>query len=136
MIPHATSPLIDAGDSTKNDEETDIAGQMRKMDGLNDGTVRIDIGAYEHQAVLTVVGSGINPSRLYPNPAADVLNIAVDGAVINQVIIYSLSGDKILSQKMQGREKQQLDISKLASGVYILNINTDKGNSQHQIIKY
>tara|TARA_B100000925_G_scaffold291874_1_gene282092 strand:- start:4068 stop:4238 length:171 start_codon:yes stop_codon:yes gene_type:complete len=55
--------------------------------------------------------------------------------VIEQVAIYNLSGEKIMSQKTQGRKKQQLDISNLASGVYIIHIGSDQGSSQQKLVK-
>lgn len=46
----AGSPCIDAGTENVSTElsETDIDGQVRLQDSDNDGTVRIDMGAFEH----------------------------------------------------------------------------------------
>lgn len=128
LVPSGTSPLIDAGDNTKNNEETDITGGTRIL-----GTA-IDIGAYEHQVVLHRDGSDVETLTIHPNPITDVLNIELDGGMIEQVFIYSLSGENIMSQKMQGGNKQQLDISNLVSGVYIISIRTDRGSSQQKLV--
>ena len=129
MVPREGSPLVDAGDDTKNEEETDIIGNIRMLGAA------IDIGAYEAQASLDSHVTDLSTSTIHPNPATYVLNIEVDGAV-DQIIIYSLSGDKILSQKIQGRKKLQLDISNLPSGIYIISTFSDQGSSQQKLIKY
>jgi hypothetical protein len=46
----AGSPVIDSGDnSAPNLPLKDLAGKPRIVDGNNDGTATIDIGAYEFQ---------------------------------------------------------------------------------------
>ena len=129
LVPIGTIPLIDAGDDDKNEQETDVTGGVRIR-----GTA-IDIGAYEVQPILSSDILDVNISTIHPNPATDVLNIEVHSGVIEQVAIYNLSGEKIMSQKTQGRKKQQLDISNLASGVYIIHIGSDQGSSQQKLVK-
>jgi len=47
----STSPCIDAGDNSlvPTDVDKDLDGKPRIVDGNNDGTATVDIGAYEHQ---------------------------------------------------------------------------------------
>jgi len=46
-----TSPCIDAGDNTlvPGGVDKDLDGNQRIVDGDNDGTATVDIGAYEYQ---------------------------------------------------------------------------------------
>ena len=127
-VPSATSPLIDAGVDGENEEENDITGGVRIMGRA------IDIGAYEVQSTLSSGIPDVNISTIHPNPATDVLNIEVHRGVIELVFIYNLSGEKIMSKKIQGRKKLQLDINNLASGVYIIGILSDQGSSQQQLV--
>jgi len=46
------SPVIDQGDSNVNDEAFDLAGSPRQIDGDTDGTITIDLGAYEFQTFV------------------------------------------------------------------------------------
>jgi len=62
LVPSSTSPLVDAGVDSQNEEETDITGGDRVM-----GTA-IDIGAYEDQTSLSSDMPSVETTTLYPNP--------------------------------------------------------------------
>ncbi|WP_162902929.1 GEVED domain-containing protein [Taibaiella koreensis] len=64
--------------------------------------------------------------RLYPNPGKDhvVIN-ANSGVRITQIDIYNLTGQRILST--QAGDKQTIDVSSWANGIYHVVIATDKG---------
>ncbi len=70
------------------------------------------------------------PLLLYPNPASTTLHIEMaNGLAISQLNIYSISGTKMDFQYDNG----QIDISKLATGMYILSYQI---NDKKQIIKF
>jgi predicted outer membrane repeat protein len=48
----ADSPVIDQGDNSLNNEAFDLAGNPRQIDGDTDGTITIDLGAYEFQTFI------------------------------------------------------------------------------------
>ena len=59
-------------------------------------------------------------AKIYPNPVKDVLNIS-NNKDIDQVMIYSATGQLQVQQKVKG-SSAQLDLSKLSSGMYLLKI--------------
>lgn len=59
--------------------------------------------------------------RAYPNPTSSVLNIVTRNLQAAQITLYDIQGRLILSEKMNGTE-QQLDISNLENGTYLLKI--------------
>jgi hypothetical protein len=59
-------------------------------------------------------------AKIYPNPVKDVLNIS-NNKDIDQVMIYSATGQLQMQQKVKGNSAQ-LDLSKLSSGMYLLKI--------------
>lgn len=67
---------------------------------------------------------------LYPNPAADRLEIAGIGEA-KLVEIYGIDGKR---QKMQATNNS-MDVSALAAGTYILSVETEKGISKAKFIK-
>ena len=62
---------------------------------------------------------------LYPNPVSDILNYSLDEIIeIEGVLIYDIRGKEIELEKNQN---SSLDVSGLKSGLYILNLHTNKG---------
>jgi plastocyanin len=65
----------------------------------------------------------LNKLSFYPNPAKNELYFSNFNS-INQVNIYSLTGEKIIAA---GLEKEKFDVSSLSKGIYFVKIETDKG---------
>ena len=70
---------------------------------------------------------------LYPNPVQDKLFIDSPNMSLEQVNIYDLSGKMVFEQK--GVSNDNLDVSHLQSGVYILKIKTSVGVVQRKLVK-
>lgn len=79
--------------------------------------------------------SNVNKSqvKVYPNPVVDVLNIEAASKVSN-VQVYDLSGKAVSSFEMSA-VKNQVNLSKLAPGVYLVNIQTENGTQSVKIVK-
>ncbi|APZ46036.1 hypothetical protein BW723_06885 [Polaribacter reichenbachii] len=72
---------------------------------------------------------------LYPNPAANFLNLKVDNQQIKEVKIYNLLGKEVLKTLLKGDEKKQINISNLSKGMYVIQIKTDVNTFAKKIIK-
>ncbi|MBW8685707.1 T9SS type A sorting domain-containing protein [Chitinophaga rhizophila] len=69
--------------------------------------------------------------NIWPNPASQTLNLSLpDAAQVYAVDIYNIGGVKRLSQRIRGNYNQ-LDISSLPDGVYILTV-TDNNQIIHK----
>jgi serine protease AprX len=70
---------------------------------------------------------------VYPNPATDVINIAFDGLDTSNVTsaLYDIQG-RIINQYNTFVER--IDVSGLASGIYMLNITKDGATASKKII--
>ncbi|WP_118973504.1 T9SS type A sorting domain-containing protein [Taibaiella koreensis] len=65
--------------------------------------------------------------RIYPNPGKDMITVSHNsGLKINQVEIYNLTGQRMMSITVKS-DKQQINISGMAAGIYNVTIGTDKG---------
>ena len=64
-----------------------------------------------------------NNYEIYPNPTNG--NIMVSGANINQVEVYNLCGQKVLS--VNGSQNVNVDMSNLTSGVYMVKVIDNNG---------
>lgn len=65
--------------------------------------------------------------KVYPNPASDIITIS-DQNTIENITIVDLLGQTVIHQE-GNTDKMQLDISKLAAGTYILQINVSEGHT-------
>lgn len=73
-----------------------------------------------------------NQFSVYPNPAKDNVRIA-SGSVIKNVQVYSITGEQIMFVQPNSN-LADISIDGLASGVYILRIETADGNEMKRII--
>lgn len=67
---------------------------------------------------------------LAPNPAQDQLSIKITNGEIHQVIIYDLYGRKVLKSR-----ERKIDVSSLASGLYMIKIYSSHGVVTKKMIK-
>jgi parallel beta-helix repeat protein len=110
------SACIDAGiqaTATLNLPDIDLWGNPRIINN------RIDMGAYEAgngdiTALQTIAAGEV---KIYPNPVSDKLFIEAAGNA-SPVELYNLTGSLLL----QTRDRE-VDLSGLASGLYLLKIN-------------
>jgi hypothetical protein len=69
---------------------------------------------------------------VYPNPTTDVLNIQSANTLdIQNISIMDMSG----KQSKATFNNNQVDVSHLQSGMYILNVETDQGNESIKFLK-
>jgi len=72
---------------------------------------------------------------IYPNPVGDFINInSLDILEIKFLSIYDLQGRKV-SNKNLVKSTEEVNISELRSGVYILEVITNKGTLTKKIVK-
>ncbi|MCA0151854.1 T9SS type A sorting domain-containing protein [Winogradskyella vincentii] len=71
--------------------------------------------------------------KLYPNPTSAVLNINIsDDIQINEISVSDLNGRRI---DMNTVTNNSIDVSRLVSGLYIIQIQTDKGSFSRKFFK-
>ncbi len=72
---------------------------------------------------------------VYPNPAVDFVSVEA-GAAITSIEVYSLSGSMVLNVACNGAStSEELDVTGLAAGVYVLRANTGAGSVTTRLIK-
>lgn len=71
-----------------------------------------------------------------PNPANDIVNITnSDNVFVNAISITDLNGRVVKQNSFSNTSNVQVNISDLSSGVYMMNITSDKGSVTKKIIK-
>jgi len=71
--------------------------------------------------------------KVYPNPVVDMLNVESPNKV-KSVSVFDLTG-KVVSTHTLNAAKSQINLSKMAPGVYMVNIETDNGIQTVKVIK-
>jgi Flp pilus assembly pilin Flp len=106
-----------------------IGAKFSDGNGDNSGHVRVFDLSSMILSIPTLDFEGT--LSLYPNPVNNVLEIKLDAnSVLRKVSIYDNSGQLILTAK-----KELVDVSKLASGLYTVTIESNNGNRSNKIIK-
>ncbi|MBN2663579.1 MAG: T9SS type A sorting domain-containing protein, partial [Bacteroidales bacterium] len=101
---------------------------LSATDGTNtvDQNFNISVGVNNVTSIQNMVS-------LYPNPTAKILNIAIDEFNTASFVLTDLVGKVIFVEDINST-KTQVDLSNLANGVYILNLNIDGTVMQEKII--
>lgn len=81
---------------------------------------------------LSVEGNLVSNFNIYPNPAKGILYIDSNTVEVSSIKIYDLLGKQVFSQN--GLENNELNISSLNSGLYLLKIDTLEGAVNKKII--
>lgn len=97
----------------------------------SDGTWSL-YGRPEFTSTLSVGSLIFENFKMYPNPVNDVLNLYVGNATLEQVKVIDINGKIVWTQS---HNLEHLNVSKLASGVYVVHIKTSKGSISKKIIK-
>ena len=83
------------------------------------------IPVFINEEIITGIGENTNSYEIYPNPTNG--NIVVKGSNINEVEVYNLCGQKVLT--VNGSQNVNVNMSSLTSGVYMVKIVDNNGNA-------
>lgn len=81
---------------------------------------------------LGISENKISDVKLYPNPASDELFISLEKDRIEKILIYSISGKKVLEVI---NIENSIDVSPLANGMYFVEIISSEGRSVEKFVK-
>ena len=74
--------------------------------------------------------------NIYPNPATNVVNITnSENLLVNKVTIYDITGKQLSTQNFNNEANIQLNVAHLASGTYMLHLQTNEGTAVKKIVK-
>ncbi|WP_396140696.1 choice-of-anchor J domain-containing protein [Flavobacterium sp.] len=71
---------------------------------------------------------------VYPIPATTQVNVSLDDALLESIEIADLNGRIVKSMKVNATSTT-INVSDLSTGVYMMNIKSDKGNTVKKIVK-
>ena len=125
---HASSPFIHSRNDILGLSVNNLE-QSKRFTELNLGLVAtlagINNDGIEENETINVA--------MYPNPAKESINIlAEDG--LQYISVYNALGQQIETKKLNGENKFVLYTNNYFSGIYIINIVTDKGVSVKRLM--
>ena len=123
------SPAIDTGDNSKIPATiiTDLFGNQRVFN------TTVDMGAYEFGSIPVLSTENIsflNETKMYPNPVRNNLFIKSKDEIL-KIEIYNLLAKKIIEKK----NSNQVNLSSLKPGIYLVKILYKNGSVTKQVIK-
>ena len=125
---HASSPFI----HTRNDVlglSVNNLEQSKRFTELNLGLVAT-LAGINNDGVEEAESINV---AMYPNPAKEAVTIlAEDG--LQQILVHNLWGQPIEAMEMNGENKFVINTSSYCSGIYIVNIVTEKGVSVKRLV--
>lgn len=90
-----------------------------------------EVATFVAQSPNSIKSNSFESMSIYPNPTNNILNIQTN-ATIEVITIYNLQGQNIMNITSNNN---QLDLTSLAEGAYIMQINTKEGIARRTIIK-
>ena len=74
--------------------------------------------------------------NLYPNPATNIVNITNnENMQVQQITVYDISGKQLSTQTFSNQTEIQLNVENLASGTYMLHLQTAQGTAVKKLVK-
>lgn len=92
----------------------------------------------EHSTVLSVQDIELKSNiKVYPNPFSDVINIDNNNALaIARIDIVNLMGQQVKSFRPTEIVNNEINVSSLANGMYMLNVQLENGKSiSYKVVK-
>ena len=87
---------------------------------------------YETIPALSVPENSLATVVIHPNPVSETLFITSEGIPIQNIIIYSLSGKKVMEVS---ENTNSIDVSSLSEGMYFLEIYSEEKRKVQKFIK-
>ena len=109
-------------------------------DGCTDSLEQLEISVDLYTNVVKVNKAAI-AVKVYPNPSSNVLNVLLESkdATIRSLSVFNVLGQQLMQVPSRSKQstQEQISLDNLASGAYIIRIETDKGivNRKFEIIK-
>jgi hypothetical protein len=119
------SPAINTGTNLQVVGSADLLNNQRIFNST------VDRGAIENGSIAVGIKefNAVNAIAIYPNPSTSILNIKTEG-IIENIAIYNSLGALVLQTN-----ESTFSIANFNTGVYIVQVKTDKGISMSHFLK-
>ena len=122
-----------------------VDNQLNTVTNLNEGnyTFVSEKGIFDNRFTLQFTRDGalgLNDSNLdsvtlYPNPTENMITIVSPQAIVTSALVYDIRGRKVSEVDFRNRATYQIDLTKLESALYFVEISTENGTVTKRILK-
>lgn len=129
LVGTVARPLLNTGTGSNFKIGNDaITMQFDDLKIYNSALTQTDITSLYNNNALSTSDFSQNNLKLtmYPNPATDVLNIAIENE-LKSVEIYTIQGQKVMFSN-----QKQINVSGLSNGIYLVRVEDENGNASTQ----
>ena len=106
---------------------------------LTNGTNTLSQGFHQNDLLITAVDNKETDKGItvFPNPTADIVQVQfAKASEKNLMELFSSEGKLIFSQSENATSSSQIDMTKYASGTYLLKVTASENNNKtYQIVK-
>jgi Secretion system C-terminal sorting domain len=103
-----------------------------ELEGQNGSGELFGLFSFGANCILGINDNALSQIVLFPNPTTGIINIqAPNGLEIKSAVLYDVLGKAVTSPVVNN----QINISQLSEGIYILNLETSEGTLTKKIIK-
>lgn len=116
--------------------EATVFVAFRHNGSFNEFSMEIDDVAVVAGGTASVNDVLASKLAVFPNPVNNVINISnAENILLNTVQIADLNGRIVKSTQLDGVSKAEINVSDIASGIYMMTISSDKGTTTKKIVK-
>ena len=118
--------------STDDEDDDDL-----ETDG-DDDELEIRSGAFYEEPETDFSNANEREIYVYPNPVREEVTIEIwNGEEEDnyRLLFYDSAGKLLIDKKRQGNGKEPVDMSRYATGIYLLIINYNDGKREYKIVK-
>ena len=138
VIPTVTATATDAAAGVTVVAATSLTGDAAARTAKVNVTSH-DLSVTKQYTIVFTVATGIEETgagniRIYPVPAhSDIF--AENITDVTLIEIFDVTGNKHISEAVNGQDQIRIPVSHLARGVYFIRLTTEKGNVMKRFIK-
>lgn len=121
---------IAISDLTELKATSNISQIIFSAQPVRNSTLYIDNMLFSKQDVNSISLADFAEAKIFPNPANEILNINLNanGTTVKSLEVINLQGQILLTETVNSPiVNTSLDLSSIESGIYFLNIETDRG---------
>ncbi len=121
-------------------DDVSLTGCANSTRGGSDATIQANVETLEEEVVAEENGIKISSVRLFPNPAAQFINVEYETSLEGDVemMVVDMMGRTVFmiqDAKKEGYKKQEINVSNLESGYYMVIIRQGDAQVAKKFVK-